>query len=54
MTFFEKWGILILSVQGGLSMFEAILFDFDGTVIDTNELIIFSYKYTLKKVLDYE
>ena len=35
-------------------MFEAILFDFDGTVIDTNELIILSYKHAFKTVLDYD
>ncbi len=35
-------------------MFEAILFDFDGTVIDTNELIILSYKHAFKTVLGYD
>ncbi len=32
-------------------MIKAVLFDFDGTVIDTNELIIKSYKYAFDKVL---
>ncbi|WDC84824.1 pyrophosphatase PpaX [Caloramator sp. mosi_1] len=33
-------------------MFKAILFDLDGTLLDTNELIISSYKYTIKKHLN--
>lgn len=33
-------------------MINAILFDFDGTLIDTNDLIIQSYKYALKKHLN--
>lgn len=32
-------------------MIKAVLFDFDGTVINTNELIIESYKYAFRKVL---
>ncbi len=35
-------------------MTEAVLFDFDGTVINTNELIIESYKYAFHKVLKRE
>lgn len=33
-------------------MFKAVLFDLDGTILDTNQLIITSYKYTIKKHLD--
>lgn len=33
-------------------MIKAVLFDFDGTVIDTNELIIQSYTHAFKKVLN--
>ncbi|MDP4179252.1 MAG: pyrophosphatase PpaX [Bacillota bacterium] len=33
-------------------MINAILFDFDGTIIDTNDLIIQSYKHTLKTLLN--
>ena len=33
-------------------MMKAILFDFDGTVIDTNTLIIESYKYAFKTVMN--
>ncbi|MGB9679838.1 MAG: pyrophosphatase PpaX [Thermoanaerobacteraceae bacterium] len=33
---------------------DTILFDLDGTIIDTNELIIESFKYTIKKHLGYE
>ncbi|SKA88382.1 pyrophosphatase PpaX [Clostridium sp. USBA 49] len=32
-------------------MIKAVLFDLDGTLIDTNDLIINSFKYTLKKHL---
>lgn len=32
-------------------MIKTVLFDFDGTVINTNELIIKSYEYAFKKVL---
>ena len=35
-------------------MNKAILFDFDGTIIDTNELIIRSYKYAYNKILGYD
>lgn len=35
-------------------MYKAILFDFDGTIIDTNELIIRSYKYAFEKILSYD
>lgn len=35
-------------------MIKAVLFDLDGTLIDTNELIIESFKYTLKKHLNIE
>lgn len=31
-------------------MIKAVLFDFDGTLINTNDLIIDSFKYALKKV----
>lgn len=33
-------------------MINTVLFDFDGTLIDTNDLIIQSYKYALKKHLN--
>ncbi|MCX7951116.1 MAG: pyrophosphatase PpaX [Clostridiales bacterium] len=33
-------------------MIKAVLFDLDGTILDTNQLIITSYKYTIKKHLD--
>ena len=32
-------------------MLKAVLFDFDGTVINTNELIIQSYQYAFDKVI---
>lgn len=35
-------------------MIKAILFDLDGTLIDTNELIFQSFKHTLKKHLNLE
>ena len=35
-------------------MIKAVLFDLDGTLINTNELIIESFKYTLKKHLNKE
>lgn len=35
-------------------MIKAVLFDLDGTLIDTNDLIIDSFKYTLKKHLNLE
>lgn len=35
-------------------MIKAILFDLDGTLINTNDLIIKSYQYTLKKHLSME
>ncbi|MCM8710888.1 pyrophosphatase PpaX [Clostridium sp. SYSU_GA19001] len=35
-------------------MIKAVLFDLDGTLIDTNELIIQSFNYTLKKHLNLE
>lgn len=34
-------------------MFKVVLFDLDGTLIDTNNLILESYKHTFKKHLDY-
>ncbi|KRQ87614.1 Pyrophosphatase PpaX [Caloramator mitchellensis] len=34
-------------------MFKAILFDLDGTLIDTNRLIIESYTHTIKKHLNF-
>ena len=36
------------------SNINCILFDLDGTLIDTSQLIIDSYKYTLKKHLNLE
>lgn len=35
-------------------MIKAVLFDFDGTVINTNELIIESYQYAFNKVMGKE
>lgn len=35
-------------------MIKAVLFDFDGTVINTNDLIIASYKYAFDKVMNRE
>lgn len=35
-------------------MIKAILFDLDGTLINTNELVISSFQYTLKKYLNKE
>lgn len=35
-------------------MIKAILFDFDGTLVDTNDLIIKSFKHTFRKHLDLE
>lgn len=35
-------------------MIKAVLFDFDGTLINTNELIFDSYKYAFKTVLNRE
>lgn len=35
-------------------MIKAVLFDFDGTLIDTNELIYQSYNYAFQRVLDRE
>lgn len=32
-----------------MSLFKTVLFDFDGTLVDTNELITESFKYTLTK-----
>jgi len=32
-----------------VSLFKTVLFDFDGTLVDTNELITESFKYTLTK-----
>lgn len=32
--------------------FEAVLFDFDGTLIDTGRLILESFKYTLERFMD--
>jgi haloacid dehalogenase superfamily, subfamily IA, variant 3 with third motif having DD or ED/haloacid dehalogenase superfamily, subfamily IA, variant 1 with third motif having Dx(3-4)D or Dx(3-4)E len=32
-------------------LIRAVLFDLDGTVVNTNDLIIVSYQYTLKKLL---
>ena len=35
-------------------MFKFLLFDLDGTLVDTNEIIIRSFEHTLKNHLDYE
>lgn len=35
-------------------MFNFFIFDLDGTLIDTNEIIISTFKHVLKKELDYE
>ena len=35
-------------------MIKAVFFDYDGTLVDTNNLIIQSYKYTYKKNLGFE
>lgn len=38
-----------LKEQNRLQKFKTILFDFDGTLIDTNKLIYESFRYTLEK-----
>lgn len=35
-----------------IKMTKAVLFDFDGTLVNTNELIVNSFKHTFKKVLN--
>lgn len=37
-----------------MTNFHAVLFDFDGTIMDTTDLIIESFKYTVRKHLNYE
>ena len=35
-------------------MIKAVLFDLDGTLINTNDLILKSFKHTFKTILDLE
>lgn len=37
-----------------MNPYRAVLFDFDGTIMDTTALIIESFKYTVRKHLNYE
>lgn len=37
-----------------MNHYNAVLFDFDGTIMDTTDLIIESFKYTVRQHLNYE
>lgn len=39
-------------MKGDVSMIKAVLFDLDGTLIDTNNLVIESFKHTFKEELN--
>lgn len=39
-------------IKGDVSMIKAVLFDLDGTLIDTNNLVIESFKHTFKEKLN--
>jgi pyrophosphatase PpaX len=44
--------IIIKNLEGMIALFKAILFDLDGTLINTNKLIIESFKYTFREHLN--
>ena len=46
--------VAVREMRGSFMAIKNILFDFDGTLIDTNELIIQSFKYTYQKHLNIE
>lgn len=48
----SNYYLLNVTIRGGRHLIKAVLFDLDGTLIDTNNLIIQSFKHTYKKHLN--